>query len=201
MHIIKSTNGTEGKGGDAFYLSVHGCATLCYVHVQALSTYGAANGSAFSGGRLVYAAAINGDFSSCLGELLSWGKDGSPVPARALFFQTSIAIMMVMAGDFENLLAGFNVAAWTFYLQAVSCLYAFPSLSFLFGFSFYIFLFYILYLAPEPSSYSHIHTHDAHGKMTNPVVPSATWPNTVANPSTASSFAQSAIWSMRRTAK
>ena len=44
------------------------------------------------------------------------------VPARALFFQAGIASIMVMAGDFENLLAAFNVAAWTFYLQAVSCL-------------------------------------------------------------------------------
>lgn len=86
------------------------------------STFGAANGSAYTGGRLVAVAASNGDFPEVLAKTRG---SNPPTPAAGLVFQCSLAIFMVMLGDFESLLAYFSVAAWIFYLLAVSTLFVF----------------------------------------------------------------------------
>jgi amino acid transporter len=112
----ENDSGVEGFATVFGKVALGAAGTVILPVCIALSTFGAANGSAFSGGRLVHAAAVNGDFCSCMAELLSFGGDPSPV--RALLFQSSIAVLLVLAGDFEALVAGFNVAAWTFYLQA-----------------------------------------------------------------------------------
>ncbi len=55
---------------------------LCIV----ISTFGAANGSAFTGGRLVHVSAREGHLPACLGVL--WGRD-RPTPMRAVVFQSA----------------------------------------------------------------------------------------------------------------
>jgi L-type amino acid transporter 9 len=85
----------------------------------AVSTFGAANGSSFSGGRLVAVSARNGDFPAKLAIVTS--KD-NPAPARAIMMQSVLAGALLASGSFEALLAGFSVAAWIFYLVVVTCL-------------------------------------------------------------------------------
>lgn len=85
----------------------------------AISTFGAANGSSFSGGRLVAVSAKNGDFPKLFTIVSS--KE-NPAPARAILMQSALAAALLASGSFEALLAGFSVAAWLFYLMAVSCL-------------------------------------------------------------------------------
>jgi len=88
----------------------------------AASTFGAANGSAFTGGRLFYVSAKNGDFPKFFAKL--YGKE-TPAPMRGLVAQAVLAAMFVLPGNFESLLACFSVAAWIFYLMAVTCLFWF----------------------------------------------------------------------------
>ena len=56
---------------------------------------------AFSGGRLVQAAARTGDFPRCLAK--AHGKV-APVPARGLIFQSVLATIHILMGNFERLL-------------------------------------------------------------------------------------------------
>lgn len=84
----------------------------------AMSTFSAANGSAFSGGRLVCSAAVNGDFPQWMAKLHG---DKAPAPARALCVQAGLAIAIMLPFDLDGLIAIFSAAAWIFYLQAVSC--------------------------------------------------------------------------------
>ena len=50
----------------------------------ALSTFSAANGSAFSGGRLLYTAALNGDFPKALTKLYICSRPRLPLPIQRL---------------------------------------------------------------------------------------------------------------------
>eukprot|EP00039_Didymoeca_costata_P013541 m.208083 g.208083 ORF g.208083 m.208083 type:complete len:523 (+) comp15806_c0_seq28:3090-4658(+) len=95
--------------------------TVVFPLCIALSTFGAANGSAFSGGRLVYEAALRGDLPTFFSKEKSVGND-PPIPIRGLLLQAALASLMVLPGNFEQLLAGFSAVAWIFYFQAVSCL-------------------------------------------------------------------------------
>eukprot|EP00040_Diaphanoeca_grandis_P025935 m.144440 g.144440 ORF g.144440 m.144440 type:complete len:523 (+) comp30373_c1_seq1:354-1922(+) len=88
----------------------------------AVSTFGAANGSAFTGGRLLQVSARNGDFPKFLSTL--HGKH-HPRPVYALVAQGALGITFVVLGDFKSLLAGFSVVAWIFYLMAVLCVFIF----------------------------------------------------------------------------
>lgn len=88
----------------------------------AASTFGAANGSAFTGGRLFYVSAKNGDFPQFFAKLYG---NKTPAPMRGLVAQAVLATMFVLPGNFESLLACFSVAAWIFYLMAVTCLFWF----------------------------------------------------------------------------
>eukprot|EP00041_Stephanoeca_diplocostata_P022357 m.531892 g.531892 ORF g.531892 m.531892 type:complete len:221 (-) comp22041_c1_seq9:1040-1702(-) len=78
-----------------------------------------ANGSSFTGARLICESAKNGDFPPYLAKIRS---QDNPAPARACIFQSAIAMAMLAAGNFDSLLAYFSVAAWLFYFLAVSCL-------------------------------------------------------------------------------
>ena len=86
----------------------------------AVSTFGAANGSLFSGARLLQKAAENGDLPAALAVLHGTAH---PVPARATAVQGVLGLLLVLLGDFESLLTYFSVAAWIFYMLAVSSLF------------------------------------------------------------------------------
>eukprot|EP00048_Salpingoeca_helianthica_P004810 m.81198 g.81198 ORF g.81198 m.81198 type:complete len:481 (-) comp13357_c0_seq1:75-1517(-) len=85
----------------------------------AASTFGAANGTGFTGARLVYAAARDGHFPAWLATLRPGPK---PTPATASCFQGLLAVLMLLPGNFETLVNYFSACAWLFYFIAVASL-------------------------------------------------------------------------------
>ncbi|XP_027056741.1 b(0,+)-type amino acid transporter 1-like [Pocillopora damicornis] len=86
----------------------------------AASTFGAANGSAFSSGRLVFAAAREGHLPKFLAMIHT--KRHTPLPA--MLFTSTIAWIMLLpdSSSFETLINYFSFAAWVFYGFTVSAL-------------------------------------------------------------------------------
>lgn len=82
------------------------------------STFGAANGSCFTGGRIMYVAAREGH----LPEFLSYIHTRQFTPIPSLIVSTFIACVMVLMGDIFALIDFFSFAAWTFYGIAMAAL-------------------------------------------------------------------------------
>ncbi|PRD33316.1 UNVERIFIED_CONTAM: b(0,+)-type amino acid transporter 1 [Trichonephila clavipes] len=77
----------------------------------ALSTFGAGNGSCFTGGRLCYVAAREGH----LVDILSYLHIRRLTPSPALIFNAVLAICMIIPGDIGSLIDFFSFTAWLFY--------------------------------------------------------------------------------------
>ena len=77
----------------------------------ACSCYGAANGSVFTNGRLVCAAAREGHMPKFLAEIHSKFH----TPLRATVFPSIIAIIMLIPGDIDSVLNCFSFVSWLFY--------------------------------------------------------------------------------------
>ncbi|XP_071089047.1 b(0,+)-type amino acid transporter 1-like [Haliotis cracherodii] len=76
-----------------------------------VSTFGAANGTAFSGGRVVYAAARDNN----LPEILSYIQVKQLTPMPSMLFTIFIALLMIIPGDISGLIDFFSFTAWMFY--------------------------------------------------------------------------------------
>ncbi|XP_037075075.1 b(0,+)-type amino acid transporter 1-like isoform X2 [Pollicipes pollicipes] len=83
-----------------------------------LSTFGAANGTCFTSGRLCYAAARQGH----LVDVLSFVHVRRLTPSPALIFNAIIAIAMIAAGDIGSLIDFFSFTVWIFYGMAMLAL-------------------------------------------------------------------------------
>ncbi|ESO87846.1 hypothetical protein LOTGIDRAFT_234854 [Lottia gigantea] len=90
---------------------VLGVAAIIIPISVACSTFGAANGSCFTGGRLVYAAAREGH----LPEILSYVHVRQLTPLPSLVFTSLIALIMIIPGDIFTLIDFFSFTAWLFY--------------------------------------------------------------------------------------
>jgi len=79
----------------------------------ACSTFGAANGVAFTGGRLVYVSAREGHMPKLLAMIHT--KRYTPIPA--MLFTAIISWLMLVpdSSNFNTLINYFNFAAWIFY--------------------------------------------------------------------------------------
>jgi len=79
----------------------------------ACSTFGAANGSAFTGGRLTYAAARKGHML----RIFSYISVERLTPSPALIFNSIIAVIMILpdSSNFSTLINYFTFASWIFY--------------------------------------------------------------------------------------
>ncbi|XP_013381452.1 b(0,+)-type amino acid transporter 1 isoform X3 [Lingula anatina] len=77
----------------------------------AMSTFGAANGTAFTGGRLCFVAAREGHLMSILS--MVHVKKYTPLPS--MIFTACIAILMIIPGDISALIDFFSFTAWLFY--------------------------------------------------------------------------------------
>ncbi|XP_063951447.1 b(0,+)-type amino acid transporter 1-like isoform X2 [Lytechinus pictus] len=84
----------------------------------AMSTFGAANGTIFSAGRLTYVAAREGHMV----ELLSMVHVKRLTPLPAMIFTTILSIAMLIPSDFDTLVNYFSFAAWMFYGITVTTL-------------------------------------------------------------------------------
>ncbi|KAG5200633.1 hypothetical protein R6Z07F_013103 [Ovis aries] len=77
----------------------------------AFSTIGAANGSCFTAGRLVFVAGREGHML----KVLSYISVKRLTPAPAIMFHSMIAIIYIIPGDINSLVNYFSFAAWLFY--------------------------------------------------------------------------------------
>lgn len=85
------------------------------------STYGAANGTVFSGGRVVYCAGREGH----LPELLSYINVKRLTPMPSIIFTCSIALLMIAISNIGTLVDFFSFTAWTFYGLTAAALLTF----------------------------------------------------------------------------
>lgn len=85
------------------------------------STFGAANGTIFSGGRVVYAAGREGH----LPEFLSYVHVKRYTPMPSMLFTAVIAVCMVIPGNIGSLIDFFSFTAWLFYGGTVATLLVF----------------------------------------------------------------------------
>nr|XP_002119371.1 b(0,+)-type amino acid transporter 1-like [Ciona intestinalis] len=92
---------------------VFGPASFIVPVAVACSTFGAANGSAFTAGRLTYAAGRNGHML----KLFSYISVTKLTPSPALIFNSFIALLMIIpdASNFSTLIDYFTFASWIFY--------------------------------------------------------------------------------------
>lgn len=93
---------------------------VAYSLLIALSAFGALDGGAFVGSRVVYASALRGDFPKTFRTLYGRGEH-SLSPLRALIFEGVIAVILLTATNFQFLVNCFCVASWLFYFLAGSC--------------------------------------------------------------------------------
>ncbi|XP_030617134.1 B(0,+)-type amino acid transporter 1 isoform X1 [Delphinapterus leucas] len=82
----------------------------------AFSTLGAANGTCFTAGRLVYVAGREGHML----KVLSYVSVKRLTPAPAIIFYGIIAIIYIIPGDINSLVNYFSFAAWLFYGLTIS---------------------------------------------------------------------------------
>ncbi|ROT74927.1 B(0,+)-type amino acid transporter 1 [Penaeus vannamei] len=83
-----------------------------------MSTFGSANGSCFTSGRLCFVAAREGHMV----DVLSYVHAKKLTPSPALLFNAFIALMMVIPSDIGSLIDFFSFTAWIFYGGAMLAL-------------------------------------------------------------------------------
>ncbi|XP_030830924.1 b(0,+)-type amino acid transporter 1 isoform X2 [Strongylocentrotus purpuratus] len=92
------------------------------------STFGSANGNLFASGRLPYAAGKEGH----LPQVMSFIHMNKYTPCISLITTSTIAVLMLIPGDFDTLINYFSFATWFFYCATVTGLlywrYKYPDL-------------------------------------------------------------------------
>ncbi|KAG0004006.1 hypothetical protein BGZ79_010539 [Entomortierella chlamydospora] len=81
----------------------------------ACSCFGAANGSIFTGARVIYASAREGYLPKMFGKV----NEKRRTPIAALGLQAVMTTIMILGGTFSNLVNFYSVAAWLFYLASI----------------------------------------------------------------------------------
>ncbi|KAK6185293.1 hypothetical protein SNE40_007559 [Patella caerulea] len=76
-----------------------------------VSTFGGANGSAYTSGRVVFAAARDG----FLPEYLSYIHVKKYTPLPSMIFTVFVSLLMIIPGDISSLIDLFSFTAWCFY--------------------------------------------------------------------------------------
>uniref|UniRef100_A0A8D3CSQ8 b(0,+)-type amino acid transporter 1 n=1 Tax=Scophthalmus maximus TaxID=52904 RepID=A0A8D3CSQ8_SCOMX len=77
----------------------------------ALSAFGSLNGTFFSGGRVCFVAAREGQMP----DILSMAHVHRLTPSPALIFTTVISLVVLIPGDFQSIVNFFSFTAWFFY--------------------------------------------------------------------------------------
>ncbi|KAI9469742.1 MAG: amino acid/polyamine transporter I [Benjaminiella poitrasii] len=87
----------------------------------ALSCFGSANASVFTGARIIYVSAKQGHIPSFFGKL----SQTRQTPVLALILQAILTTIMIMIGSFRMLVNFYSFCAWIFYFLAVLSLLVF----------------------------------------------------------------------------
>ncbi|CAO3648746.1 unnamed protein product [Mucor hiemalis] len=87
----------------------------------ALSCFGSANASVFTGARIIYVSAKQGHIPSFFGKL----NQSRQTPIVALLLQATLTTIMIMIGSFKMLINFYSLCTWIFYFLAVLSLIIF----------------------------------------------------------------------------
>ncbi|CAO3637716.1 unnamed protein product [Cunninghamella blakesleeana] len=87
----------------------------------ALSCFGTANASIFTGARIIYVSAKQGHLPSFLGKL----NGNRHTPITAILLQLILTTLFILVGSFRVLVNFYSVCAWLFYFLAVFSLLIF----------------------------------------------------------------------------
>ncbi|ORY99407.1 amino acid permease-domain-containing protein [Syncephalastrum racemosum] len=87
----------------------------------ALSCFGSANATAFTGARIIYVSAKQGHLPSFFGHL----NASRQTPITALALQAVLTSIMIIIGSFRALVNFYSLSAWIFYFLAVLSLIVF----------------------------------------------------------------------------
>ncbi|XP_073783780.1 b(0,+)-type amino acid transporter 1 isoform X2 [Danio rerio] len=98
---VAVTWGNKVLGGWGWVMSI----------AAALSSFGSLNGSFFSGGRVCYVAAREGHMP----DILAMAHMHRLTPSPALIFNTVIALIVLIPGDFQAIVNFLSFTAWFFY--------------------------------------------------------------------------------------
>ncbi|XP_037800284.1 b(0,+)-type amino acid transporter 1-like [Penaeus monodon] len=117
-HVLNTLIDSLTDHDSTFGNRVLGWAAFLMPLAVTLSTFGAANGTAFTSGRLCFVAAREGHMV----DVLSYVHAKKLTPSPALLFNAFIALMMVIPSDIGSLIDFFSFTAWIFYGGAMLAL-------------------------------------------------------------------------------
>ncbi|KAF9547973.1 hypothetical protein EC957_007486 [Mortierella hygrophila] len=110
--VVMNTNTVAIEFGKQMFGSTGG---VLFAICVACSCFGAANGSIFTGARVIYASAREGYLPKIFGKV----SEKRRTPVAALGLQAVMTTIMILGGTFSTLVNFYSVAAWFFYLSSI----------------------------------------------------------------------------------
>ncbi|KAF9327700.1 hypothetical protein BG006_009034 [Podila minutissima] len=113
--VVMNTNTVAIEFGKQMFGNTGG---VLFAICVACSCFGAANGSIFTGARVIFASAREGNLPKIFGKV----NEKRKTPIAALGLQAVMTSIMILGGTFSTLVNFFSVAAWLFYLASILAL-------------------------------------------------------------------------------
>ncbi|KAF9293667.1 hypothetical protein BGZ74_011595 [Mortierella antarctica] len=113
--VVMNTNTVAIEFGKQMFGDTGG---VLFAICVACSCFGAANGSIFTGARVIFASAREGNLPKIFGKV----NEKRKTPIAALGLQAVMTSIMILGGTFSTLVNFFSVAAWLFYLASILAL-------------------------------------------------------------------------------
>ncbi|KAG0379559.1 hypothetical protein BGX24_012671 [Mortierella sp. AD032] len=110
--VVMNTNTVAIEFGKQMFGDTGG---VLFAICVACSCFGAANGSIFTGARVIYASAREGYLPKMFGKV----SEKRRTPIAALGLQAVMTTIMILGGTFSTLVNFYSVAAWLFYLSSI----------------------------------------------------------------------------------
>ncbi|KAG0044227.1 hypothetical protein BGZ83_010520 [Gryganskiella cystojenkinii] len=110
--VVMNTNTVAIDFGKQMFGNTGG---VLFAICVACSCFGAANGSIFTGARVIYASAREGYLPKMFGKV----NEKRRTPIAALGLQAVMTSIMILGGTFSTLVNFYSVAAWLFYLASI----------------------------------------------------------------------------------
>ncbi|KAF7732296.1 hypothetical protein EC973_005192 [Apophysomyces ossiformis] len=116
--VVMHTNTVAMDFGKKIFGPVGG---ILFAVCVALSCFGTANASVFTGARIIYVSAKQGHLPNFFGRL----NTSRQTPTTAIILQAILTTIMILIGSFRRLINFYSVCAWIFYFLAVLALLVF----------------------------------------------------------------------------
>ncbi|KAL0085793.1 L-methionine transporter [Phycomyces blakesleeanus] len=116
--VVMHTNTVAMDFGKKVFGPVGG---ILFAVCVALSCFGTANASVFTGARIIYVSSKQGHLPTFFGKLSTWTQ----TPLMAIVLQAVLTSIMILLGSFRGLVNFYSLCAWIFYFLAVLSLLVF----------------------------------------------------------------------------